>query len=236
MVRWHAKIFRKVARPLYVPYYRWVFGRSFPGSEVLRGWVRRYEAISGRGDVPLSQDAWEEQYARGAWDFLREEDERSRYLAIGALLEEHVPPGGQVAALGCGEGLLLDYLPESSFHVLGVDLSEVAIEKARSRFGDGFGAEGRARFVAADAEAFEPDTTFHAIVLNECLYYFRHPLRQAERYFSYLSEGGVLLLSMFRTPRTDALARVLSGRLPLVDEREIAGEKGRWRVGVFRKL
>jgi hypothetical protein len=78
------------------------------------------------------------------------------------------------------------------------------------------------------------------VVLNECLYYFSEPVAQAERYFNMLAPGGVMLVSphvespTFRSPRVDAIARLLVEHLPLEEERTVSTAKAVWRVSLFR--
>ena len=77
-------------------------------SEVIAsGWlsqgprVRAFEAATGRGDAPLSKEAWEEQYRKGGWDFMRRLDEVARYSVIAGFLH-HLKPGGSVLDVGSG--------------------------------------------------------------------------------------------------------------------------------------
>jgi SAM-dependent methyltransferase len=209
-------------------YYTLLFGRRFPHALRLEGWLSAWEARSGRGDVPQPHEAWEAQYRGGRWDCLGRADEAARYGVIAGLLAHQRPRC--VLDVGCGEGLLLDHFrPREGGSYLGIDLSAAAIEAAGRRGDD------RARCVVADAEAFAPEERLDAVVLNECLYYFRDPLGQAERYHGLLRQGGILIVSMFRSPRTRALLRALKARLPPAEELELRHPKGRWYVAVFRR-
>jgi hypothetical protein len=89
--------------------------------------------------------------------------------------------------------------------------------------------------VVADAEVWAPGAEFDAVVMNECLYYFHDPLAQARRYFDAVRAGGVLVVSMFESPRTRAILRVLERRLPRVERVRIETAKGAWSVAVFRR-
>lgn len=229
------RVLRKSAKPFYPLYYRLLYGRSFPGAAALKRLVRRFEEVSGRGDVPLDREEWEEQYRRGDWSFLADRDELRRYRLLARLVREQVEPGGRVLDVGSGEGLLYEHLEDAGFHYTGLDLSETAVQQARERWP----ADGSSpRFVAADAETFQARGgeagRWDAVVLNECLYYFSRPIRQAERYLSMLAPGGAMVISMFRSPRTDALARVLARRLPKTAGHTIESAKGQWDVGVYQ--
>ena len=137
---------RKAFKPVYLFYYRFLFGRRFPFAEGLAARVRAFEAATGRGDAPLGKEAWEEQYRRGSWDFMRRLDEVARYSVIAGYLH-HLKPGGSVLDVGSGEGLLADHLrPLGYSRFLGVDLSEAAIAQAAGR------RDATTAFAAADAE------------------------------------------------------------------------------------
>ncbi len=61
-----------------------------------------------------------------------------------------VGPGGSIADIGCGEGgAALWVARETGTAVTGVDVSAVAIARARERIAD-FGIEGRAEFAVGD--------------------------------------------------------------------------------------
>ena len=218
---------RKTFRPFLPVYYRWLYGRRFPGSEALGAWIGRAEKWAGRGDVPLTKEAWEEQYEGGDWDFLHGLDEVARYSVIVAYLHR-LSPGGSVLDVGCGEGLLLDHLePFGRRRYTGIDLSAAAIEKGAGRLSDGVELE------VADAETYRPSERWDAVVLNECLYYFHDPIAVAVRYREALAEGGILVVSMFRSGRTDAILRQLKRALPVTAETRVSNPAGTWSLAVF---
>jgi SAM-dependent methyltransferase len=98
---------------------------------------------------------WDERYASG--------DYRPRSWPT-AFLEQWAPAFGVGRALdvACGTGRNALYLAEHGFDVTGVDISEVAIERASH--------EARARgldveFLAADLDHFTPDGLFDVITV-----------------------------------------------------------------------
>ncbi len=98
---------------------------------------------------------WDDRYASG--DYLP----RSWHTAI---LEQWIPAFGSGRALdvACGTGRNALYLAERGFDVTGVDISEVAIERASY--------EARARrldveFLVADLDHFTPDGPFDLITV-----------------------------------------------------------------------
>ncbi len=232
------RIARKAFRPFYRPYYRLLWGRRFPGDAALERLVRRFEESSRRADVPLAGGEWDAQYAGGEWDFLADPGEVDRFRAVAALVERHAPPGrgdGAVLDVGCGEGLLRGYL-EPSRPYLGIDLSREAIARAEAHLAGA--AAMPTAFEVADAESWQPGRRFAAVVLNECLYYFHRPLAGARRYLAAVEPGGgspgVLIVSMFRGPRADAIGRRLAAGLPALEEIELTRGAKRWRIAAFR--
>ncbi len=170
---------------------------------------------------------WEAQYGSGGWDFMRRLDELARYSVIAGFLH-HLKPGGSVLDVGSGEGLLADHLrPLGYARYLGVDLSETAVRQAAGR------ADAKTSFVAADAETYAPPQRWDAIVFNECVYYFNDPLDTVRRYESFLEEGGVFLVSTFRSRRADVIVRRLLARYRLLQETAVSNRKGTWVVRVL---
>jgi len=219
---------RRAFKLVYKVYYRFLFGRSFPFSGRLERAVAAWEAETGRGDVPVSRERWEEEYRQGKWELMRTLDELARYSVIAGYLH-HLHPGGSVLDVGSGEGLLCDHLRPfgySRYH--GVDLAEAAIQQAAAR------SDEKTTFAAADAEIYVPDGSFDAIVFNECVYYFQDPLGTVERYRASLNPGGTLIVSTFRGLRADTIARRLNAALPLAEETAITNAKGTWMVRVYR--
>lgn len=236
MLPWRAvpslleRIARRAVRPLYRPYYRLLWRRRFPGAGRLERLVRRFETASGRADVPAGPGAWDAQYAGGFWDFLGSEGEAERFRAVAELVRRHAPAAATVLDVGCGEGFLRGFL-DRPVRYLGIDLSREAIERARARLAPG---EGDAAFRVADAETWELNRRFGAVVLNECLYYLERPLAAVRRYRAALEPGGVLVVSMFRGPRADAVARRLAAEIPAAEEVEIGAGEKRWWIAAYR--
>jgi 2-polyprenyl-3-methyl-5-hydroxy-6-metoxy-1,4-benzoquinol methylase len=218
---------RRAFKPVYIAYYRFLFGRRFPLSERLAARIQAWEAATGRGDAPLSKEAWEEQYGRGGWEFMRRLDEVARYSVIAGFLH-HLKAGGSVLDVGSGEGLLADHLrPLGYSRYLGVDLSEAAIQQAAGR------RDATTAFAAADAETYEPPGRWDAVVFNECVYYFNDPVGTVRRYEACLEPGGVFVVSTFRSRRADVILKRLLESCRLREETAITNRKGTWVVRVL---
>ena len=220
---------RKLFRPLYPLYYRFAWGRRFPGGRRLEEWVTRWESLAHRGDAPQPATAWDRQYAEGRWDLMAEPEEAPRYGVLLALARSW-GGAGSILDVGCGNGILRQMLPtDDPSRYVGVDLAAEAVERARGAIRPGD------ELVVADAESWEPGERFDAVVLNECLYYFRRPLETARRYWDARTPGGVLVVSLFATPRSRAIGRGLVERLPLRQGLELRTDRGTWWMAAFRE-
>jgi SAM-dependent methyltransferase len=217
-------------KPFYVAYYRWLFGRRFPGAAAAARAVRRFEERTQRGDISVSASQWDDEYKAGRWRYLAQNEELARYDRVVELLERRAP-GGSVLDIGCGEGLLRDRLRARGYtRFLGVDIAEEAVRAARQVTDD------RAEFVVASAETYTPDGRFDAVVFNECLYYFDDPLAVVERYLGSLTGRGVVVVSMWSARRSRAIQRLLRRRLTMLEETPVAGTRGAWLVSAFSPI
>ena len=140
-------------------------------------------------------------------------------------------PLGPVLEVGCAEGHFTDKLARRSSRVLALDISTVALARARRR------VPGIV-FVEADLLAWEPGAQglFEAVVIGDVLYYLDRPGVGAEfdalfpRIASWLKTGGRLLLAhgfssdqelahrrSFRTRFENAGLRLVSETIPDAD-------------------
>lgn len=221
------KIRRRAGSPLARFYYRYLFGGTSALARAAGRWVAGWEETAHRGDVPVDSRTWDAQYSEGHWSFLADSSELARYAAIAAFCQR-LTSARSVLDVGCGEGILRGLLPSTCERYVGIDLSSVAIERAHrnARPGD--------TFLAADAETYAPAGAFDAVVLNEVLYYFHDPLAQAERYLAAATPKGALIVSMFESPRTRAILRVLERRLPRLERVRLEGRAGAWLLVAYR--
>src|SRR3712207_6007173 len=85
--------------------------------------------------------SWNDSYASGEplpWDTGTPDP------LLVELIESGVISPGRTLEIGCGTGTNAIFLAQHGFDVLGIDISEVAVEKARAK------AQGRCRFEVLD--------------------------------------------------------------------------------------
>ncbi|MFN8357001.1 MAG: class I SAM-dependent methyltransferase [Spirosomataceae bacterium] len=176
----------------------------------------------------INRERWNYQYQKGNWDGLKNEMEHDRFMAI-VQLTERWKPHGDLLEIGCGEALLQQKLTANSYNSLtGVDLSDVAIERAQVF------ANERTRYLVADMEVFKPDRVFDAIIFTESLNYAKNPLSLLKRYQTYLKPDGVFIISMYDNKQIPQIWQSLAAAFEVIDALQTSNERGRWDCKVLR--
>ena len=154
-------------------------------------------------------------------------DELARYSVIAGYLH-HLRPGGSVLDVGSGEGLLADHLrPFGCSRYLGVDLSEAAIRQAAGR------ADAKTAFAAADAESYSSARALGRHRLQRVRLLLQRSRGDGPPLRAFLEEGGVFIVSTFRSRRADVIVRRLLETCRLLEETAITNRKGTWVVRVL---
>jgi methionine biosynthesis protein MetW len=121
-----------------------------------------------------------------------------------------VQPGESVLALDCGPGVLARLLADKGAHVVGVDMSAVAVDMARQKGID-------AHWVDLDREPLPfADASFDTVLSDSGLehrFFVDRPLDEAVR---VLRPGGKLILSVPNIGHWRCRLWLLAGRFPTV--------------------
>lgn len=209
-------------------FYKCLFGVKTPLATRLAERVAAWEKRQGKGDIPMSKEAWESQYVGERWSYLDDLEELSRYSVIVGYIQ-FLKPQGSILDAGCGEGILLQRLsgvPYSRY--VGIDISQTAIDRAAK------GANSQIVFRQADVQRFVPAESFDAIIFNEVLYYLEQPLETVQRYEAWLRPGGIFVVSLYaQSTRAVAISSRLQDRYPRINEVRVSTKSDAWMIEVF---
>jgi 2-polyprenyl-3-methyl-5-hydroxy-6-metoxy-1,4-benzoquinol methylase len=184
-----------------------------------------YRPMDGRKEL---LDA---EYSSGAWDYLRELEELSRFSVVAGYCH-HLKNKGSILEIGCGDGILQERLDRSKFsQYVGIDISAEAIKRASPK------QDEKVLFVAEDALSYRPDGMFDVVIFNECLEYFDDPLELVRRYEPNLKRDGIFIVSMFvgiETARTSRIWKMLGSVYTAKSETRVSNEKNySWLIKVL---
>jgi len=107
--------------------------------------------------------------------------------------ERRVPTTGLTLDIGCGEAGIADYWPHKN--IVGLELSAVAVEKARAKHPD-------VAYVAGAIEEFTSERKFDTVVAVETIEHWSDVDRGLEAVKSVLAPGGSFVVT---TPNRDSL-------------------------------
>lgn len=154
-----------------------------------------------RVDGTVGQEHFEDFFRRhdDPWGFETSWYEGRKRAVLLAVLDR--PRYRSVLELGCATGVLTAELASRADATLGVDLSEVALERARGR-----AAGGPVCFARMTLPGEWPEGRFDLIVLSEVAYYWSAEdlVYAVTRLEGSLTEDGVLVACHWRHPIADA--------------------------------
>jgi 2-polyprenyl-6-hydroxyphenyl methylase/3-demethylubiquinone-9 3-methyltransferase len=143
--------------------------------------------------LEATAEQWNSQYANGKWNYLEESPVEKIRSAVIAMYCKHFSPEGHILDIGCGTGILFDFLSrEQQSNYMGIDLSEQAIHIAQKK--------RNINCKVCDAHLFTPVGKFDIIVFNEVLYYTDHK-KIFEKYVHHLNENGKIIASVVRVKK-----------------------------------
>jgi SAM-dependent methyltransferase len=152
---------------------------------LLLGMVQRY------GSENIKRRLWNRQYAQGRWQCL---DTMSTDCVYPHL--EKFAKKGSILDLGCGPGAVGNELNADSYHFYtGVDICDVAVEKAKTRTAENDRAH-KNEYFQSDIFAYVPTQQYDVIFFGDSIYYFSQEriTEMLVRYTQYLEPGGVFIV------------------------------------------
>jgi len=193
------------------------------GSEAAK---RRAWETKIRGSEAAKRRVWNAEYNKGEWDYLdadtakpdENRDPIYRYLNKYCV-------DTSVLDLGCGAGTTALLMTDAYREYVGVDISTVAVEKARARLAQNPQRAGKVTFFASDILSFVPGRKFSTILFRESLPYF--PVKQIvdlmRRYSDYLAADGVFIIRIYDKRAYREIVETLEKQLDVVEKYEPEG-------------
>ena len=150
---------------------------------VLRAFVQRF------GPEYAKRCLWNFEFSSGQWNCLdRMGDERGHVQ-----IEKHANHG-HILDLGCGSGTTsVELNPAVYRSYTGIDISDVAVHKAKARAHEA-GRSGHNEYYQANIATYVPRRQHDLILFGDSLYYLHHIDSVLKRYSEYLSQDGVFLV------------------------------------------
>lgn len=159
---------------------------------------RCIESMRGKADYQSSAywneslQGWAAEYTGGTLQVdLRD--------SITVVMARHLAPDAtSILDLGCGGGTLALALDRKFEIYGGVDISDVAIERARVNLANLGGKSLEIELTVSELEGFETSRSYDVIVFNEVLYYLTldQVTDTIRRYSPLLKPGGLILVSL----------------------------------------
>ena len=137
---------------------------------------------------------WDRDFSVGKWDFI----DNTVGDCVYGHLENH-SHGGDILDLGCGPGNTANELAFDAYrNYIGVDISEVALEKARKRTQEN-GRADKNTFVRSDFLGYAPAQEFDIILFRESLYHvpYGQVLGILQKYSKHLKKNGVFIVRLY---------------------------------------
>jgi len=191
--------------------------RAF-NSRILKRW----------GSLRMRSKIWNDEFASGQWNYI----DHTVTDPIYGLIEKH-SNNGAILDVGCGTGNTSIELKAVKYtKYRGVDISQVAIDKAVSRSLE-HGRHHVNSYACADMLSYVPDEKYDLIVFRECLWYVRRPqaLAMLRRYAKFLKDQGKFLVSICPPAAQRQFAPIIEREFQLIEK---FVEERRGLIVVFR--
>lgn len=191
-------------------------------------WTDRLLSFVSRNILRSKRERWNHKYRQGHCEGYKHDAEVPRLDAVARMLCKHTTRP-RVLEIGSGEALLQQRLSEENYsRWLGVDLSDVVIEKAQQF------SSPTVDYQVANMLEFQTHEQFDAILFTECINYVEHRDQVLRRYFSFLAPQGVFILSVYEQVRSPKIWKEVDSVLHTIDTVVTENERGKWICKVMQ--
>ena len=149
--------------------------------------------LQAYGTKNVKKHLWDSEFSNGRWDCLDDTAGDCVYRYV-----EKYANQGSILDLGCGSGSTGNELDAHTYrHYTGVDISDVAIEKARRRSGENR-RTAQNEFFQSDIFSYVPQRPFDVILFRDSIYYvpWARIAGMLNRYAGHLERTGVFIVRM----------------------------------------
>lgn len=122
------------------------------------------------------------------------------YRNLIEVLEKYIHEKNTILDIGCGAGTVDFYLASQGHKILGVDISEKAVEACKKST-HALGLEDRLNFKKSNFPKERPSKRFNVVICSEVLEHIKNDKKAVEVIFSLLRPGGIVI---FSTPSKSA--------------------------------
>lgn len=177
------------------------------------------------GPVQTKQRIWDHEYENGNWCHLDIQDRNGVRRDLIYVALERYSEGASILDMGCGTASTALELESDYSYYLGIDISEVAIQKARAFVAQDVEKARKTRFAVGDLATFDPGRKFQVIIYRECLYYFpRHEIRQLlVRSCCFLEDGGVMVVRLHDRNKYQPIVDMIEREYAVIERLAPAG-------------
>jgi len=172
--------------------------------------------LQAYGTPKVKGRLWDAEFSGGRWDNLDTTPDDCVYRYV-----EKSANGGSILDLGCGSGSTANELDTNTYRdYTGVDISDAAISKARSRTEQNERAV-KNRFFRSDVASYVPTQRFDVILFRDSIYYIPRANIKAtlDRYSKYLKPCGVFIVRMWDGGgKHKAIADMIESNFNIVDK------------------
>lgn len=177
---------------------------------VFQGLLKRY------GTENIKKWLWNHEYKLGLWNCLENMPADYVYPHV-----EKYARNGNILDLGCGPGTVGSELNAAAYRFYtGVDISDVAIEKAKQRTEEN-GRTDRNEYCQSDISTYLPKQQYDVILFGDSIYFpDKRIAEMLARYSKYLKQDGVFIVrTWFLSDRQRAIVRNIENNFDVVEKR-----------------
>lgn len=197
-------------------------------TEKTRNVMRRL--LQDYGTSRMKRSLWNAEFLGGRWDCLDTTPGDCVYPYVAKYAFN-----GSVLDLGCGSGSTANELALTSYRdYTGIDISDVAIDKAKRRT-ESNGRADRSRFVQGDFFSYVPTVRYKVILFRDSIYYV--PCGKVKvmlaRYAKHLEEDGVFVIRLWAGGDKDRpIVEIIESNFEVVEK--YLSDEPKQAVVVFR--